>query len=597
MTRRYHLFRHREHGLEAVPAGVTWGALPLPWLWAFRHGMPVRAAAFLTGELFFGWLGWALLAVQPLVLVAGLLLPRIVAAVRGGHWRALQLEEAGREALGTMHARSAKDAVAQVARRGGELPRDLRARPEAAGFTFPPAGLRPFWAVAGLTVRAAFRYRLVVVLLALLLGAVIALPLVVKHDGTASGFTQILLTYTLATITALLSLVTVWLSCNTLARDIDECQMQMVAVKPIPRWQIWLGKWCGIMTLNALLLGLSAGAVYLLMLYRAQQLPPEVRARLRAEVLTARAGVREPLPNLAAEADRIIAERRAELLAQGVNLEAFRAQAKESVKARMQVVPVDHFRRFQLPLGRPERLRDEPMFIRMKFFTPDLGPKALHNFEITVGEPETANRRVYLQRLVPENFFEFPVHPNLFNAAGVLTVDVANRSTTPLILPLEDGFEVLYREGGFGLNFLRGLAVIVCWLALLAALGLAAASFLSFPVAAFVATAVLVLGMSSGTLKTVVEDNTVLGVDHDTGQPLNPVIDAAALPVFRALFWLVEGVQGFSPINALGTGRSVSWGWLARAFLQIVVLMGGLAALAGMVLFQRRELATAPAQR
>lgn len=597
MTRRYHLFRHREHGLEAVPAGVTWGALPLPWLWAFRHGMPVRGAAFLAGDLFFGWLGWALLAVQPLVLVAGLLLPRLVAAGRGGHWRALRLEETGREALGTMHARSAKDAVAQVARRGGELPRELRARADVAGFSFPPPGLRPFWAVAGLTVRAAFRYRLVVVLLALLLGAVVALPLVVKHDGTAQGFTQILLTYTLTTITALLSLVTVWLACNTLARDIDECQMQMVAVKPIPRWQVWLGKWCGIMVLNLLLLGLSAGAVYLLMLYRAQQLPPEVRAMLRAEVLTARASVREPLPDLTAEADRLIAARRDELLAQGVDLRVFRERAKEAARAQMQVVPSDHFRRFKLPLGDPARLRDQPMFIRLKFYTPDLGAKKLYDFEITVGEPESANRRVYFQRLVPENHFEFPVHPNLFDARGVLTVDVANRSPGPLILPLEDGFEVLHREGGFALNYLRGLAVIAFWLALLAAIGLAAGSFLSFPVAAFVATSVLILGLSSGTLKTVVEDNTVLGVDHDTGRPLNPVIDAVALPVFHLLYWLVNSVRGFSPIDALGTGRSVSWLQLGQAFLQVVVIMAGLAALLGVGLFQRRELATAATHR
>jgi len=31
------------------------------------------------------------------------------------------------------------------------------------------------------------------------------------------------------------------------AADIEECQMQMVAVKPIARWQIWLGKWLGIL--------------------------------------------------------------------------------------------------------------------------------------------------------------------------------------------------------------------------------------------------------------------------------------------------------------------------------------------------------------
>ncbi len=73
--------------------------------------------------------------------------------------------------------------------------------------------------------------------------------------------------------------------------------------------------------------------------------------------------------------------------------------------------------------------------------------------------------------------------PDLFDDDGELDRAVSrNPNTTALLFPLEDGMEVLYREGGFGLNFMRGLGIILCWMALLAALGLAAASFLSFPV-------------------------------------------------------------------------------------------------------------------
>src|SRR5215204_3231881 len=106
-------------------------------------------------------------------------------------------------------------------------------------------------AIVGLTWKAAFRYRLFWVLAALLIAAVVALPLLIKDDGTARGFTQILLTYTLGSITALLGMATLWLSCGTLARDIEEAQIQMVVVKPIARWQIWIGKWLGIILLNA----------------------------------------------------------------------------------------------------------------------------------------------------------------------------------------------------------------------------------------------------------------------------------------------------------------------------------------------------------
>ena len=38
--------------------------------------------------------------------------------------------------------------------------------------------------------------------------------------------------------------------------------MQMVAVKPIARWQVWLGKWLGILSLNAVLLALAGAAIF-----------------------------------------------------------------------------------------------------------------------------------------------------------------------------------------------------------------------------------------------------------------------------------------------------------------------------------------------
>src|SRR5437764_7288385 len=117
-------------------------------------------------------------------------------------------------------------------------------------------------AIALLTWKAAFRFRLFLVIAVLLLGAVVGLPLLIKDDGTARGFTQILLTYTLSTITALLGLSTLWLACGTLARDIEDCQMQMVAVKPIARWQIWLGKWLGIVSFNAALLAITVAGLY-----------------------------------------------------------------------------------------------------------------------------------------------------------------------------------------------------------------------------------------------------------------------------------------------------------------------------------------------
>src|SRR5579862_4015916 len=142
--------------------------------------------------------------------------------------------------------------------------------------------------ITGLTWKAALRFKLFLVIAVLLFAAVVGLPLLIQDDGTARGFTQIILTYTLSAITALLGFSTLWLACGTLARDIEECQMQVVVTKPIARWQIWLGKWLGIISLNAALLAISGACVYGLLQWRATRLPAKEQEVLHNEVLIAR---------------------------------------------------------------------------------------------------------------------------------------------------------------------------------------------------------------------------------------------------------------------------------------------------------------------
>ena len=145
---------------------------------------------------------------------------------------------------------------------GNEKLSSLLGKPKCGGYCEAViASVQPnIFAIVWLTWKAAFRYRLFWVIVALLLGAVVGLPLVIKHDGTAEGFAQILLTYTLGAVTALLGLCTLWLACGTLARDVEDCQIQMVVVKPVARWQVWLGKWLGLVSLNAALLAVAGRA-------------------------------------------------------------------------------------------------------------------------------------------------------------------------------------------------------------------------------------------------------------------------------------------------------------------------------------------------
>lgn len=455
--------------------------------------------------------------------------------------------------------------------------------------------MQAFLAIARLTFKAAFRFRLVPLLAVFLLAAVFLLPAVIKHDGSARGFTQIVLTYTLGLITAVLGLTTLWLACGTLARDIDDCTIQVVVVKPVARWQIWLGKWAGIMAVNLLLLGLAAGVVFVQMLWRARQLPPEQQEKLRNEIFVARGSAREPIPDLEPLVQQRLRERvQAEQLATLDRQELARI-VREQVKAELQVVPPGYARAWAVDLGHvAARLKDQPLYIRVKFFVNEKSESGTYTGVWDVGPPDSPYRQRAVRSHAAETFYEIELPPNLLDSRGVLHVQFLNVNETAVLFPLEDGFEVLYREGGFGLNYLRGVLIVLCWLALMGAIGLAAASLLSFPVAAFVSLSLLLVAFSTGTMNTIIEQGGIRPVNPNTGLIDEPnLFDQATVLFFKGLRGFVNLARDFAPVEALSTGRSITWGTLARAVVQIVGVMSGLFAAVGILIFHRRELALA----
>jgi hypothetical protein len=452
-------------------------------------------------------------------------------------------------------------------------------------------------AIAWLTWKAALRFKLFLVIAVLLILAVVGLPLLIKSDGTAQGFTQIILTYTLSAITALLGLSTLWLSCGTLARDIEECQIQVVATKPIARWQIWLGKWIGIVSLNAVLLAISGACVYGLLEWRAGKLPADEQKILREQVLVARGSAKEKSNDaeIDAETERVLQERLKSSPVETANISEVRRQIREQVKADFQLVPPGYTREWQIDLSFGKDLRDQPLQLRIKFNSAKNGGlNATYPLVWQVGDPQTQHIwQSEPMSLAPDTFHEFQIPANLLDKNGMLDIVVLNPNNTSLLFPLEDGIEVLYPEGDFALNFARGLGIIFCWMALLAALGLAAASFLSFPSATFVSLAVLVIGLSSGTLSDAVSNGTIGVGNEETGVPGHSSADVVLIPMFKGMLTVISLAENFSPIDALSTGRSIPWSELGTAFGQIVLLLGGILAVIGIILFSRRELATA----
>jgi hypothetical protein len=378
---------------------------------------------------------------------------------------------------------------------------------------------------------------------------------------------------------------------------VEECQMQVVAVKPIARWQIWLGKWIGILAIDAALLALSGAAIYGLLQWRASRLPEKQQAYLRKDIFVARAEARRPPEDLSPQVDLVFNKISKKF---GALTEYQVAEVKQQIRGEITAerteVPQGFRRRWAVDLHTlADRVRDQPLVLRVKFHTAKINPDAEYQLYWVVGPTNSPEQVTIAEKLPPDSFQEFEVPPNLLDKAGILWVDVLNPpdNNSAISFPLEDGFELLYPESTFLINFMRGLGVIFCWLVLLSAIGLATASYLSFPVAAFASLALLLMGLSSGTVGSVVEQGTIMGYDSAKSSYGHSPVDIVIVPIFRGALKIIKLVESFSPIDSLSSGRSITWGQLGLAVAQIVLLLGGFFCALGIIFFTKRELATA----
>lgn len=455
------------------------------------------------------------------------------------------------------------------------------------------AALCRVWTVARLTIRSALGYRLVSTVLMILAGLLLGLPVLIKHNGTAEMLTQVVLSYSLNLIILFLGLITVWLSCSALAKEIREGQMQMVAVKPITRWQIWLGKWLGITVINTVLLLLSGIAVLGLLYSGSTHLSQDQRQVLREKVLVARGALSEPAPDLSAEVERIFQERLQRDQVADLDRDYVREKIEEEVWALNQIVTPNHLRRWEIDFGWRHRLVDDtPLHLRIKFYAAQVAESAHYPTLWIVGDPNTGMFWRQELDLSPASFHEIAIPPGLISSDGILRIECRNYTAASLIFPVDEDLEVLFPEGTFVLNFARSLAVILLWLALLTALGLAAASILSFPVATFLVFGLLAVVFSGNLLTSIVTEKTVSAIDEHTGQATWTQLDWLLVPAFQAVLDVVETLQSVSPIESLANGRTISVEALAQLFLKLALMMGVPVAGVGMFLFHRNELAT-----
>ncbi|MCO6400544.1 MAG: ABC transporter permease [Verrucomicrobia bacterium] len=436
--------------------------------------------------------------------------------------------------------------------------------------------MRRILAIANIAIHSAVRSRMVVCLIALLAIAVIGLPLTIKGDGTAEGQLRVTITYSLGAAFALLALASLWAGALSIAREIEDKQIQLLATKPVRRAEIWIGKWLGLMTVNSALLLAAAAATGLL-------LPREKLNAQTDDNAPAWTAVHRSISpqheDRSEEARAQLAQRKAAgAIPEGVDdATALRAIQQELLVRAATVAPAQQ-RTWHIQLPRALRA-DEQIRLRFRYSASSMGLDTVRGRWI-IGTPAQPAIWQTDSANTPEIYQSLAVPANAFANERELTVTYVNQdpSDTTLVFNPQDGLRVLVPAGTFLANYARAIVLLLLRLGFLTALGVTAGAIFSSPVALFVALAL----MAMSQMASFTTSDALLAPSG-----LSTLLAAPS----RALQAALAPLGAPPALDAVASGLLVETRWLLRvAFIQLALYGGALAAL-GTRLLNRRELA------
>lgn len=442
--------------------------------------------------------------------------------------------------------------------------------------------IRRVMAVCLLGIRAPLRSRLVVGLLVLLAAVLILLPIGIKSDGTAAGDVRMLLTWMLGIAFCILCASTIWSGCATVSTDIEEGRHVLTAVSPVRPFEIWLGRWLGLLIINALLLSVVVVAIVVQLNIRG--LSAEDTAVYRRLSLDPQS-VQEEVDSIYEQALSIGA------IPPGASeTDVRRSIAKDFEQAYLSIDPGTN-RRWVFSL-KPD---DGDWEIRVLFsFLSSYGAASGCEGLFTVSTSE--GRSVAVREITADDVGDVSITIPAGALSGEAVAHVIFQNTgdresgVSVLVSHFESMQMLVRDGGVSRNLAKCSLAMFSLLALLGAIGVSFGTLFSFPVAAFAGTAV-VLMMFLGSSGMVEEG---LGSGHSHGEASAPSALSQAMDAFsKRLSAGVSAVsQPFSDTEALDRlGDSIYID--PQKVLRTLLLTGGVyplvLGLLGSLALRRRE--------
>jgi len=454
--------------------------------------------------------------------------------------------------------------------------------------------------VAGLTVRRVIKSRAALVALVLLAVVIVGLPLSVKGDGTLAGQVRILLRYTLGSAVAVAGAVTLWIACGSVSREIEDRTAQLLLVKPVHRWEVWTGKWLGLLCFNAAVVSVCGMAVYAFLMLNVRNAGSSTveLTELRREILTARRPYR-PLPEDVTREVETLFKRlqdRNAIPEDTCHVELRQKLAEDARMRRAALLPGSS-REWRIDLrGRRHR---EGARAQLRF---RLAASVLVWLPVSgqweIGPADGAPLAKIPVEKCSGGSHVIDLPGGLLRETGTWTVRFVNAprgQSGTAVFDMESPLELLVTAGAFETNLLRALSIALGTLGLVTALGLGTSALFSSPVSGFVACALIVMAFACHFFSYASKDPYAgehqhhHGCQHEQSEP--SALLTAGQHAARALDVIVAPTMGHSAFPRLSDGILISWGQAAGATAVLLVVYPFAIGLIATACLARREVA------
>ncbi|MEQ9095854.1 MAG: hypothetical protein RIE32_06275 [Phycisphaerales bacterium] len=485
-----------------------------------------------------------------------------------------------------------------------------------------PSG--PVFAVARNVLAEAVRMKVSLVFIVLLILGLAAVPMLLNEGTPLRYRMQAFLQYGTAGAFWMLAILTLLLSAATLTFEQRDKIIWQTMTKPVSVWKYLLGKWLGVVTLNAALLLVCGAGIFLFAEYLRQQPADgereayvargvelgaaalsEDRRILHNQVLHARVArdIDIPLAKDSEEFGNIVDQ----FIEQREALESFQDLAEEEPQTRSQVRD-DLYKNYIARLrsiepgqaktyvfGGLEKAaqQDAPLLLRYRVESGANLPDESYRIMFDFGGFQYEREVRLAQTLIIDD-----IPPLAINEDGQLEMTIINGSLVqssngqmgimgnPKTITFPPGgLELSYSVGGYRMNFVRVVVVLWIKLAFLSLLAIAASTALSFPVACLVAFGAFFAAESALFLEESLEVYNPF-----FGEGIGPAILAVVEFISAGVIWVFRVYAELNPTEKLVQGEYVSWGSLAQGMVVLgiwCVLLFGL----GWLVFRSRELA------